>query len=61
MKSKSGAEWVRALGNVLDETTSKGFKPKMQTMDNEASVALKNYFTEEEKNYQRPPPALPQS
>jgi hypothetical protein len=42
MKSKSGAEWVRAFGIVLDEMTSKGFKPKLQTMDNEASVALKN-------------------
>jgi hypothetical protein len=46
MKSKSGAEWVRAFGVVFDEMTAKGFKPKLQTMDNEASAALKNYFTE---------------
>jgi hypothetical protein len=37
---------------VLDEMKSKGFTPKLQTMDNEASVALKNYFTEKEMNYQ---------
>jgi hypothetical protein len=35
--------------------TSKGFKPKLQTMDNEASAALKNYFTEKEMNYQLVP------
>jgi hypothetical protein len=55
MKSKSGAEWVRAFGVVLDEIMSKGFKPKMQTMDNEASAALKKYFTEKEMSYQLVP------
>jgi hypothetical protein len=52
MKSKSGAEWVRAFGVVLDEMTVKGFKPKLQTMDNEASAALKKYLTEKGMNYQ---------
>jgi hypothetical protein len=56
MKSKSGAEWVRAFGVVFDEMTAKGFKPKLQTMDNEASAALKNYFTDKEMNYQLVPP-----
>jgi hypothetical protein len=46
IKSKSGAEWVRAFGVVFDEMTSKGLKPKLQKMDNEASVQLKNYFME---------------
>jgi hypothetical protein len=41
MKSKSGAEWVRAFGVVFDEMTEKGFKPKLQTMDNGASAAHK--------------------
>jgi hypothetical protein len=58
MKSKSGAEWVRSFGIVFYEMISKGFKPKMQTMDNEASVALKNYFTEKEMNYQLVPALL---
>jgi hypothetical protein len=44
MKSKSGAEWVRAFGIVFDEMTSKGFKPKLKTMDNEASAALKIFY-----------------
>jgi hypothetical protein len=56
MKSKSGAEWVKAFGVVFDEMTAKGFKPKLQTMDNEASVALKKYFTEKENDCQLVPP-----
>jgi hypothetical protein len=56
MKSKSGAEWVRAFGIVFDEMTPKAFKPTLQTMDNEASAALKKYFTEKEMNYQLVPP-----
>jgi hypothetical protein len=55
MKSKSGAEWVRDFGIVYDEMTSKGFKPKLQNMENEASVALKK-ITEKEMSYQLVPP-----
>jgi hypothetical protein len=59
MRSKSGAEWVKACGVFFDEMTARGFRPKLQTMDNEASAALKNYFTEKEMNYQlAPPPTL---
>jgi hypothetical protein len=46
MISKSGVEWVKAFGVVLDEMMAKGFRPKLQTMDNEASAAIKKYFTE---------------
>jgi hypothetical protein len=56
MKYKSGAELVRAFGIVFNEMKLKGFKPKLQTMDNEASAALKNYFTEKEMSYQLVPP-----
>jgi hypothetical protein len=56
MKSKSGSEWVRSFGIVFDEIKSKGFKPKLQTMDNEASAALKKYFSEKEMGYQLVPP-----
>jgi hypothetical protein len=41
MKSKSGAEWVKAFGVVFDEMTETGFRPKLKTIDNEASAALK--------------------
>jgi hypothetical protein len=60
MKSKSGAEWVRAFGIVFDEMTAKGFKHKLQTMDNEAWAALKNYFMEKNELSIIGPPALPQ-
>jgi hypothetical protein len=56
MKYKSGAEWVKAFGVVFDEMTAKGFKPKLQTMNNEASAALKEFFTEKEMSYQLVPP-----
>jgi hypothetical protein len=56
MKSRSASEWVRAFGEVFQELTSRGFKPKLQTMDNEASAALKNYFTAQDMTYQLVPP-----
>jgi hypothetical protein len=56
MKYKSGAEWVRAFSVFFDEMSEKGFKPKLQLMDNEASSALKQYFTEKEMNDQLVPP-----
>jgi hypothetical protein len=56
MKSKSGAEWCKSFGVVFDEMTAKGFVPKLQTMDNEASAALTKYLTEKEMNYQLAPP-----
>jgi hypothetical protein len=56
IRSRSAFEWVRAFGEVFQELTSRGFKPKLQTMDNEASVALKSYFTEQDITYQLVPP-----
>jgi hypothetical protein len=43
MKSRSASEWVKTYDTVHQELTVKGFKPKLQTLDNEASVALKNF------------------
>jgi hypothetical protein len=33
MKSRSASEWVKAYENIHQELTSKGFKPKLQTLD----------------------------
>jgi hypothetical protein len=41
MKSRSASEWVKAYDTIHQELTLKGFKPKLQTLDNEASAALK--------------------
>jgi hypothetical protein len=45
MKSRSASEWVKSYDTIHQELTVKGFKPKLQTLDNEASTALKNFFT----------------
>jgi hypothetical protein len=56
MKSKSASEWLKAFGGIFQELTSRGLKPKLQTMDNEASAGLKKYFTENDMTYQLVPP-----
>jgi hypothetical protein len=43
MKSRSASEWVKAYDTIHQELTVKGFKPKLQTLDNKASAALKNF------------------
>jgi hypothetical protein len=52
MKSRSASEWVNAYDSIHQELTVKGFKPKLQTLDNEASTALKNFFTVNNIAYQ---------
>jgi hypothetical protein len=56
MKYRSASEWVKAYDTVHQEVAVKGFKPKLQTLDNEASTALKNFFTVNDINYQLVPP-----
>jgi hypothetical protein len=56
MKSRSASEWVKAYDTVHQDLTVKGFKPKLQTLDNEASTALKNFFTVNDIAYQLVPP-----
>jgi hypothetical protein len=56
MKSRSASEWVKAYDSVHQELTVKSFKPKLQTLDNEASTALNNFFTVNDIAYQLVPP-----
>jgi hypothetical protein len=56
MKSRSASEWVKAYDLIHQELTAKGFKPKLQTLDNEASTAFKNFFTTNDMVYQLVPP-----
>jgi hypothetical protein len=56
VKSRSASEWVEAYDTVHQELTVNGFKPKLQTLDNEASTALKNFFTVNDIAYQLVPP-----
>jgi hypothetical protein len=52
MKSRSASEWAKAYDTIHQELTVKGFKPKIQTLDNEASTALKIFFTANDVAYQ---------
>jgi hypothetical protein len=45
-----------SLSHIHQELTAKGFKPKLQTLDNEASAALKHFFTSNDVEYQLVPP-----
>jgi hypothetical protein len=59
MKSRSASEWVKAYDTIHQELTIKGFKPKLQKLDNEASTTstdLKNFFTANNVDYQLVPP-----
>jgi hypothetical protein len=56
MKSRSASEWVKEYDHIHQELTAKGFKPKLQTLDNEASAALKHFFTTNDVGYQLVPP-----
>jgi hypothetical protein len=55
MKFRSASERVKAYDTVHQELTVKGFKPKLQTLNNEASTALKNFFTVNDVDYQLVP------
>jgi virulence-associated protein VapD len=56
MKYRSSSEWVKAYDDIHQELTVKGFKPKLQTLENESSAALKNFFTVHDIAYQLVPP-----
>jgi hypothetical protein len=61
MKSRSASEWVKAYDSIRQELTVKGFKPKLQTLDNKASTALKTFFTVNDIAYQLVPTRCHQS
>jgi hypothetical protein len=46
----------QAYDHIHQELTAKGFKPKLQTLDNEASAALKHFLTANDVEYQLVPP-----
>jgi hypothetical protein len=56
MRSRFSSEWVKAYDTVHQELTVKGFKQKLETLDNEVSTALKNFSTADVVEYQLVPP-----
>jgi hypothetical protein len=55
-KNRLDAEGIRAYSKIYDELTSKGLKPKFQTMVNEASTALKHFLHSKDIQFQLVPP-----
>jgi hypothetical protein len=47
---------LKSYEHIHQELTSRGFKPKLQTLDSESSAALKSFFTENDVEYQLVPP-----
>jgi hypothetical protein len=60
MKSWSDAEAIRAYTKIYDELTAKGLKPTFQTMDNEASTALKHFLHSKDIEFQLVAPYIHQ-
>jgi hypothetical protein len=56
MKSRPASVWVKAYEHIHQELKSRGFKPKLQTLDNEALVTLKIFFTTNDVECQLLPP-----
>ena len=55
MKSRSGPEMRRAYKAIFDYLTKRGFRPKLQRLDNEASRELKDFMEEKEVDFQLTP------
>jgi hypothetical protein len=56
MKNKTGPEILAAYKRAHDLFASRGLKPQLQRLDNEASTALKTYMTEQAVDFQLVPP-----
>ena len=58
MKTRTGAEHLAAYKRVHTTLTSRGLKPQLQRLDNEASTALQQFMQDEGVDYQLVPPNL---
>lgn len=55
MKSRTGPEMLRAYKTIHALLTSRGLKPRLQKLDNEASQSLKNYIQSQDIDLQQTP------
>ena len=58
LKNRTGTEILLAYTKLTSELTTKGFKPKVHWLDNEASQALKKYNNDQQIDYQLTPPHI---
>jgi hypothetical protein len=60
MKNRGNKEMVRAFDFLIQSLIIHGLKPSLQILDNEASLALRNYLTKQGIDYQLAPPHIHQ-
>jgi hypothetical protein len=60
MKNRGDKEMVRAFDLLIQSLILRGLKPLLQRLDNEASLALRNYLTKKGITYQLAPPHIHQ-
>ena len=58
LKSRHDNDTIKAYEEIYTMLTSRGLKPKLYWLDNEASKALKNFITKEQTQYQLTPPHI---
>jgi hypothetical protein len=58
MKNRGDKEIVRAFDFLIQSLIIRGLKPHLQRLDNEASLALRNYLTKQDISCQLAPPHI---
>jgi hypothetical protein len=58
IKNRGNKEMVRAFDLLIQSLILCGLKPRLQHLDNEASLALRNYLTHQGITYQLTPPHI---
>jgi hypothetical protein len=58
MKNRGDKDMVRAFDLLIQSLIICGLKPHLQRLDNEASLALRNYLTKQGIEYQLAPPYI---
>jgi hypothetical protein len=58
MKNRGDKEMVRAFDLLIQSLILRGLKPLLQRLDNEASLALRDYLTKQGITYQLAPPHI---
>jgi hypothetical protein len=58
MKNRCDKEMVRAFDFLIQSLILRGLRPHLQRLDNETSLALRNYLTQQGITYQLTPPHI---
>ena len=61
MRSRSGPEMTRAYEALHGQLTSRGFQPRLQQLDNQASALLTAFLDDKQVDYQHTPRKHPSS